>query len=427
MFKVLVISYYFPPKGLSGVQRTLKFVKYMPQNGWSPTVLTSGDIAYYAYDDKLNKDLADPAISVVRVNGKEINSLLGKRKIVSIPPEWFRKVLKFFSSLFYIPDNKWSWGKAAFKEALKLLEKEKFDLIFVTGPPFSSVPFAVKLKKKFNIPLVVDYRDLWFGNHFAVYPTPLHRVLIKSMEYAALKDVNKITVTNRRIKEKLKEVYPFLKFDDILIVPHGFDVEDIEKASGYPKLTKKMVIMYSGIFYEYITPKYFLLAFKKLVKERPEIASDIELHFAGFFRKENHRLVRKLNLQNWVVDYGYLSHDDALKKVMAADLLWFMVGKGKNADTISSSKLFEYFGTKKPVLASLPEGALKMYAREYAASYITDPDNTEEIKDALIKAYNDYKNGTLPVPADDYVEKFRRDDLTKKLLVEFQFLLKVKE
>lgn len=426
MYKVLIFSYYFPPKGLSGVQRTTKFVKYLPEFNWSPTVITTGDIAYFAHDYSLLEDLKNENIRVVRVNGKEINSILKKKGTMKMPREIFRKIYSYINSWFYIPDNKKSWANHAYKEAKKLCSEEKFDVIFVSGPPFSSVEAARKISEEFKIPLFVDYRDLWYGNQFARYPTPYHRIKTKRGEDATLRKVDKVVVTNRRLKERMMKNYPFLTHQKMLILPHGFDSEDLTLVkAGVTKLSKKMVITYSGLFYEYITPKYFLKAFKQIVKQHPEIAANIELHFIGFLRIENRKLIRRYNLQNYVVEHNYMEHIEALKKVLASDLLWYMVGNGRNADTISSSKMYEYFGTKKPILACLPDGALKTHLYDYEASYISDPYDVKMIRDNIIKAYNDFASGKQPKPKDEFVANFDRRTLTAQLATEFQFFLKV--
>lgn len=426
MYKALIFAYYFPPKGLSGVQRTTKFVKYLPDFKWSPTVITTGDIAYFAHDHSLLEDLKNENIRVVRVSGKEINSILKKKGTIKMPREIFRKLFAYVSAWLNITDNKRSWARQAYKEAKRLCSEEKFDVIFVSGPPFSSFEAAIRISEEFKLPVFVDYRDLWYGNQFAIYPTPWHRISTKKEEDAALRKVDKIVVTNRRVKERMMKNYPFLTHKKMLIIPHGYDAQDVAAAApGAKKLTKKMVITYSGIFYEFITPKYFLKAFKQILKENPEVAVNIELHFIGFLRIENRRLIRRYNLQNFVVEHNYMEHLEALKKVMASDLLWFMVGKGRNADTISSSKMYEYFGTRKPVLACLPDGALRSHLEDYGASYISEPYDVKTIKSNILKAYQDYASGRQPVPDEEFVQKFDRRLLTGQLATEFQFFLKV--
>ncbi|HUX93060.1 MAG TPA: glycosyltransferase family 4 protein [Ignavibacteriaceae bacterium] len=424
MYKVLVIAYYFPPMGLSGVQRTLKFVKYMKNYNWEPTVLTSNTTGYYAHDLFLLKEAEKANIKIVRVSGKGINAKLASKGTVKIPPEFIRKFLSRLSSTFFIPDNKRGWANEAFPVAEKLLQEEKFDLIFVSAPPFSSVNMAVKLNKKFNIPLIIDYRDLWYGNQFGFYPTPYHRYLHKKMEYKALKTADKIIATNRKMKEKIIEKYQFLTFEDIYIIPHGYDPEDFKDLKIEKKSNSKMRLTYSGIFYEFVTPKYFLHAFKELSIERPDVTANIELHFVGYLRNENKKLVKKLEMQEVVKEYGYLNHNEALTKLMSSDVLWMMVGNGRNADTISSGKLYEYFGTRKPLLVSVPDGALKTAATEYKAAYITKPDDVTEIKNNILKIYEDYVKNSLPVPDEEFIIKHRRDFLTELLTKQFQFSVK---
>jgi glycosyltransferase involved in cell wall biosynthesis len=410
--------------GLSGVQRTLKFAKYMKSFNWDPTVLTASDTGYYAHDNSLLAEAESADIRIVRTNGNEINSRLSKKGTMKMPPELIRKMLSRISSTFFIPDNKAGWSKKAIISARTLLRDENFDLIFVSAPPFSSINMAVKLKKEFNLPLVIDYRDLWFGNQFAFYPTPLHKLIHKRMEYAALKKADKVIATNRKIKEKIINRYKFLSFEDIFIIPHGFDPEDFTALLPEKRENNKMRLTYSGIFYEFITPKYFLKAFKEITIERPDIAFNIELHFLGFLRNENVKLIKKLGLQEFVKEFGYLDHKQALLKIISSDILWMMVGKGRNADTISSGKLYEYFGTKKPIIASLPDGALKIAAEEYKAAFITAPDDINGIKNAIIDAYLLHSGNKLPVPDEDFVEKHRRDFLTEQLTKQFQFLVK---
>jgi glycosyltransferase involved in cell wall biosynthesis len=424
MFKVLIIAYYFPPLGLSGVQRTLKFVKYMPPHGWQPTVITTGNVAYYAHDKSLQNELDKLDIKVVRTSSIDPNAILANFGTVKMPNEKIRKLLNLLSQTLFIPDNKISWSKKAFNTASEILSKEKFDAIFVSAPPFSAFKMSAKLKKKFDIPLVVDYRDLWYNSYFAFYSTPLHSFLHKRMEYSSLKVADKVIVTNRKIKEKLLNIYKFLTFDDVVIIPHGFDPEDFSNIKPTPKTTNKMILTYSGIFLEYNSPKYFLQAFKQIATERPDIASKIELHFVGHLRMENQNLVSKLKLEEFVKDFGYMNHDEAVRKVLSSDVLWFMIGRKRNIDAILPGKMFEYFGSGKPIIACVPEGAAKSACIEYGASFITEPEDIKAIKEAIYKVYQMYSDKQLPTPNQGFIEKHRRDFLTETLVKQFQLLIK---
>jgi len=411
--------------GLSGVQRTLKFVKYLKNYDWEPTVITTGEVAYFAHDEYLQKELDEIGVRVIRVAGSDPNSLLSKKGTMKIPSEFVRKTFNRISQIFFIPDNKLSWSKKAFAKAVEILSEEHFDCLFISGPPFSQFDVFSEIKKKHNIPLILDYRDLWVDNQFSFYPTPFHKSLHKRKEYKALKAADKVIVTNRRIKEKLINDYKFLSFDEVYIIPHGYDPQDFTQVEQLQKPNDKMLITYAGLFYEYITPKYFLQAFKKLLIENPSIAENIRLSFVGLLGKENQKLIKELKLEPYITEYGYVDHRENIQKLMMCDVLWIMVGNGKSAETISSGKLYEYFGTRKPIIACLPDGALKMAAAEYKASFITEPDNIDQIKNTIMQVFKLYKSGNLPVPDEQYIEGFRRDLLTEQLAKQMNKVLKV--
>ncbi|MBN1300213.1 MAG: glycosyltransferase [Melioribacteraceae bacterium] len=426
MFKALVIAYYYPPMGLSGVQRTLKFTKYMSRYNWEPTVITTGETAYYAHDISLLEEVNNANINVLRTGALDVNSVLAKYGTVKMPNEKLRKFLSKISKTFFIPDNKVSWSHRAYQLAVEQIKKEKYDVIFVSIPPFSSFTTAKRLKAEFDIPLIVDYRDLWYGNHFAYYPTPYHRIQHKKLEDSALRSADHIIAVNRLVKEKLISTYKFLNFEDITIIPHGFDPQDFEgiEPEKNESLKRKMKILYSGIFYENITPEYFLKAFKLLTIENPEIAENIELHFAGHFRRENEQLVNKLRLHRFIHNHGYLNHKDVVRKLLSADLLWVMLGEGYNMSMVSLGKIFEYFGSKKPVLVCAPEGATRMAAKEYGSAYFAEPRDIKGIKERLISIHEDFVSNNFPPYDEEFISKHNRDILTQQLTKQFQFFIR---
>ncbi len=423
MFKVLVIAYYFPPMGLSGVQRTVKFTKYLKNYNWEPTVITTDNVAYFAHDKSLLKEITEAGIRVVRTKASEPNAVLHKFGTIKIP-EKIRKILNRLSQTIYVPDNKISWANKAFDAASEILAKEKFDVIFVTIPPFSAFRMAANLKKKFKVPLIVDYRDLWYDSYLSFYPTPFHKYLHKKMEYNSLKAADKIVVTNRKIKELIINAYQFLTFEDLVIIPHGFDEADFLIAKSITKSDNKLDITYSGIFYEHNTPKYFLKAFSMLKNERPDIAANIRLNFVGHLGKDIKKIIKKLKLEEFIKYYGYLNHNEAVVKVVSSDVLWMMLGNWKHSDTILPGKLFEYIGSRKPFIACVPEGAAKQTAISYGAAFITGPENVKEIKNILVQVYELYKKNELPKPNEDFVKLHQRDYLTEILSKQMQFLIK---
>ncbi len=423
MFKVLVISYYYPPMGMSGVQRTLKFTKYMKDFGWEPTVITTGKAGYFAHDESLLKEVEENNIRTIRVDGWSPNNALARKGTIKIPSEFIRKTFDRVSKTIFIPDNKRAWAKSAYKRAQELLRSEKFHAIFVSVPPFSTEIIAAQLKREFNLPLFVDYRDLWFANQYAFYPTPYHKFRHNKLEETSIRESDRVIAVNRMVKEKLLLQYPFLNHDDVKIITHGFDSADFENIEEEERDKTKLRITYSGIFYENITPKYLLKAFRNLLKTNPNLASKIELHFVGHFRKENLKIVKKLNLEEYVFVHGYLEHKEVIRKLISSDVLWFTLRK-ENMENVAPGKLYEYIGARKPIFGSVSEGIARTVLKEYKASFISEVDDVEQIQRTLIEIVKLFVNNKLPVPEEEFVQKFDRKYLTEKLTTDFQFFLR---
>jgi glycosyltransferase involved in cell wall biosynthesis len=429
MRKVLVVAYYFPPMGLSGVQRTLKFVKYLPLYGWQPTVLTVTPGSYFAYDSSLLKEIEPLQISILRADSIDPTRFLKRgsapgTKVVKMPREWIRKTLNVGSQFFFIPDNKIGWKRKACKKASELLAREKFDLIFATAPPYTDFLTGRFLKKRYKLPLVLDYRDSWIDNPNHFYLTPVHRWLHYVLEKRVLRTSDKVITINRRIKELLLTRYPFLQYQDVEIISQGFDPEDFNLNGVSPGPDgQKMRITYSGTFIDKRTPKYFLRALAKLFHEHPGLREKIEARFLGYFREENRKLVKELGLQDVVKIMGYLDHGECVRNLLASDVLWLIIGKGSGEDMMSTGKLFEYLGARKPILGCVPDGVAKMTIEDSGAGIVVAPDDIAGIASAVKSLYEKYESHTLIGPSEDYVEKFNRKRLTADLARTFELLV----
>lgn len=421
--KVLVIAYYFPPMGFSGVQRTAKFVKYLVDFNWEPTVLTIKPKYYYAFDDVLLKEIEERGIRIIRTGSKDpTQKVFNQKKIKS---DFLRKVLNRISQTFFLPDNKRSWIKPALKEARKLLSSESFDIIFATAPPYTDFLIGAKLKKEFNIPLILDYRDAWLDDGLSFYPTPIHRWIVKGMERKVLNLSDKIIAYTRQIKEHILKNYPFIKPDEISIIPHGYDEEDFDLNFVPSKSPSKMRITYSGAFYDERTPKFFLKAVEKLFVERPDLESKIEFYFVGNFPKKYYRKIQKSKYKSNFHFTGYVDHKTNIEYLLNSDVLWLMIRHSKNPHLYATSKLFEYIGTGKPILACVPRnGAAAMILKDYEASFIIEPDDVDGIKNYLIELFDLFKKNQLPVGDKKFIQQFERKKLTQELVKIFQFTMK---
>ncbi|HTY58679.1 MAG TPA: glycosyltransferase family 4 protein [Bacteroidota bacterium] len=420
--RVLVIAYYFPPMGLSGVQRTLKFVKYLSGFGWHPTVLTVEPRGYFAEDTTLLAELEGMHVTIERTRPSGPARLLGKRSVVEIPAEWKRKLLSRLSDTFFIPDNKIGWRRRAVARALALHRETPFDLVFATGPPFTSFLIGRKLKRKINKPLVFDYRDPWVDNPFKFYPTPLHRLANIRLERKALRSSSHVITTNRRVKEQILRRHRFLTYHDIDIISQGFDPDDFPPLPGRgahagERGDRRMRITYAGVFWEDRVPDYFLRALHALFAEKPRLRGRIEAVFAGKFREENMKLVTKLGLQDTVRVLGYLPHRECVRELCASDVLWMTVGD----DVGSPGKVYEYIGARKPILGLVPEGYLKSTILE-AGGTVVAPRDVAAIKSAIEELLLLHEKRQLKGPRPDVVEKYDRRALTGLLAKLFESL-----
>jgi glycosyltransferase involved in cell wall biosynthesis len=423
--RVLVIAYYFPPMGLSGVQRTLKFVKYLPQFGWKPTVLTVEPRGYFAHDESLLDELTGREVHIVRTNAAGPGRVFSKKQNVRLPSERWRKLLSRISDTFFIPDNKIGWKGKAVRTALELHRTTPFDLIFATAPPFTDFLVGAELRRRLDKPLVFDYRDPWVEYPHKFYPTPLHKLRNIQLERRALKMSSFIITTNRRVKELLIKRYPFLSYHDIRIIPQGFDPDDFrisrtEASDGVIPRTNKMRITYAGVFWEDRVPTYFLQALHTLFQEQPALREKIEALFIGKFRAENVKLVQRLGLNNAVTVVDYLPHRQCVNNLLASDVLWMIVGD----DVGSPGKVYEYIGARKPILGCVPDGFLKQTILE-AGGIVTPPNDVVGIKRAIEEFYRRYQSGTLEGPRAEVVEKYNRVKLTVELVKVFESLLAV--
>ncbi len=410
--KVLVIAYYFPPMGLSGVQRTLKFVKYLSKYNWEPTVLTVTPTAYYALDYSMLRELNDNNIKTVRTNSLDPTRLFEAGKPVKMPHEKLRAFLSAISQTIFIPDNKIGWKHEALKAAKKLMRQENFDVILSTAPPYTCHLIGAALSREFGVPLVVDYRDAWIDNPKHFYLTPLHKAAHRFMEKRVLRASGRVITINRRIKELMIRRYRFLGYNDIAIIPQGFDPEDfrVEDSLKLP-YSDKMRLTYAGTFYRNITPKYFLRALSEFLKEQPKYRSKVEAVFIGVVRKETLTMIESLGLQDVVKVFGYLDHKSTVRYLIASDVLWLTVGNGKGEDMISTGKLYEYIGAMKPILGLVPDGVAKSAVLETGAGKVVAPDDVHGIKRAIAEYFRLWESDQLPEIDPEYAGNFDRAKL----------------
>ena len=422
MKKVLIISYHFPPEGRGLVFRPLKFAKYFLQHDWEPLILTSTPKTYYFRNDYLLNEANSLNLKVFRTKGPAKNILSG-RKLAPLPNESIRIKKRNWNRFRKIPDEYEGWINKAVKLGSEIIESNKIEIIFATAPPFSALVAAGQLKEKFEIPLVIDYQDSWLHSPTSFIPMGYHKLRNLKLEQEVIKITDEIITVNRRIKEYLIEEYNYLKHEDINIIHHGFDEEDFRAAmQGSLPEKPKMRFTHAGSFFDLMTPEYFLEALHLLFNKKPELRSKIEICFLGELTKEHLKLIQQYNVSDVIFNPGYVDHITALKYLLASDVLWFMINKGNGNQVLSPVRLSHYIGSRKPILACVPDGAAKQFLRDYNAVRISEPDEPAQIANLIIEYFELYQKNMLPAANEEEVKKFDIELLTAQLARYFEFL-----
>lgn len=409
---------------MGGVQRTLKFAKYLRRNNWQPIVLTINPKKYFAFDESLLEEALNNDIIIERT-GKEKKD---KTKLVTrVPKERFRKLRSIISQFIFIPDSKILWKRKALKKIDDIWEKYGgFKLVYATAPPYTDFLIGQRVKKKYKIPLVIDYRDAWVDSKVLnFYPTPLHKFLNERMERKAVKDANLVLTTNRRVKEMIISRYGNIEYNDVKIFPHGFDSEDFEQIKNKKlPLTNKFRITYSGSFYTR-NPRFYFDSIKYLFNKYPNLSNEIEFLFLGLFSKDLVKYAKSIGILDNLNITGYVDHFECLKYLKASDVLFLLISRGENEDAAMPGKVGEYIGTRKNIIACIPEGVTKKMLEKYNAIKFVKEENPELIAQAIYEYYLLWKDNKLPIANEEMIALYDRKNMSAELAREINYLIDI--
>lgn len=431
MKKVLIISYYFPPVGGAGVQRVLKFVKYLPQLGWEPIVLTVKNIQYPAYDSSLLEEIPKETKMYRSGSFDPLRVIYLLKKPFGRSKNYcnsFKKTSPFKSKLskfIFIPDNKIGWLFFAVIKGLRVAKKNKIDLIFSTSPPPTAHLVGVLLKKFLKVPLVVDFRDSWETSLEEKAPTVFHRWLQKKMEKKILDNADSVITVNEQIQTFLQNRYP--KVLSTAVITNGYDEDDF--ASFKEEKAEYFNIGYLGTFNRINDPTPFLQALSELSQEITEFKNQVKfIHVGMALDFKLRELLQKYGLEDIAELKGYLSHKESLKQLSAASILLLVTTDSAGAEVLTTGKIFEYFRVGKPILGILPpSGVAASLIKETKAGVIVSPKNILGIKQILKDYFRKWASSELKVELDqEKLKQFERKYLTAKLAEVFNRVIQSK-
>jgi len=357
--RVLIISYYWPPSGGSGVQRWVKFAKYLPAAGWTPVIYTPSNPELTSTDETLLRETS-PDLEVIRrpiiepygiyhlLSGKkksskaEVNPINGDKKtLMQCLFLWIRANL-------FVPDPRVGWVRPSVRFLTRYLGEHPVDAIITTGPPHSMHLIGRALKRKTGIPWVADFRDPWTDIFYFKY-LPLTGCVRKMhfrQELSVLNEASAVIAVSPLVKEDFEAKAPAQ--GSIGLITNGYDEEDFAEAEstedGYFNVT------HTGLFAAYGIPQTLWDVLRQKVGEDPLFASRLRIRLVGKTDGEVFVSLREYGLMEYVVDCGYRNHLEAVREQKSASLLILPLRKDPEYRKVLPGKLFEYLASGRPVL-----------------------------------------------------------------------------
>ncbi|RJP77256.1 MAG: glycosyltransferase [Desulfobacteraceae bacterium] len=421
MKKVLIISYVFPPTGGAGVQRISKFVKNLVKFDWTISVLTALNPSVPTSDDSLLSDIPE-SIQIYRSRTLEPKYTFksGFKKNVQESGGFFGKLKEIIKTLIkaaLLPDPQVLWWPLSSISLFQIILKNKIDVIFVSGPPFSALLFAVFWGKLFKIPVVSDFRDEWtFSRNTWEHLPKLNfiRHLDRKFEKYVVKNSIYITVASPFYEKDIKKNYGIKNCETIT---NGFDREDFKFNKNFDHDflidENKINFVYSGTVWSATSLCPFIKALENLIAQEPALTRKIQLLVIGRVVPEEEYYFRHVSKLGIVKLLGYIDHDLLIQYISSADILLLSLANLHGSEKIIPGKIFEYMMCKAPVLSMIPNGACSEIISKIKGFYIVDPDNIDTIE-KIISDFAARPKKSLPVNKTG-IEYFSRYYLTKQL------------
>ena len=427
MKKVLIITYYWPPSGGSGVQRWMYFAKYLSDFGIEPLVLTVSEkyASYRQVDEKLNNEVKN--IKVFKTASFEplkIYSLLtsGNRKkgipqgeIKSENGNFIVAVSKFIRGSLFVPDARKMWNVFAFRKAKEIIKNETIDLVITTGPPHSTHLTGKRLKKRLGLKWIADFRDPWSDLYYNRDLIRTKRAVNKDkrLEKKVLDTADLILTVGFKMKELLAKKSTDIT-DKIHFIYNGYDTVLFDRIKT--EKTNDFEISYIGLLTENSPYKTFVQSIKLFLKKAS--LDNVKLNFAG-------------NIQQSILEYfkneipalrinysGYISHEKAVGLMKQSNLLISCLPETEQSQILISGKLAEYMATGNPILSfGNSEGESSLMLKKLHFTETCTKDEIEKASDFIFKIYKQYQKGDILLnnPESELIRKLSRRETARQL------------
>ena len=434
MKRVLIITYYWPPSGGSGVQRWLKMSKYLPENGWQPVVYTAKDAEYPVEDSSLERDVC-PEAEVIRRPIVEPYTLYkrflglkqGEKVQTGFIKEgqkrggWKERLSLWVRGNLFIPDARRWWVKPSVRYLKGYLREHPVDAIISTGPPHSIHLIAMKLREELGIPWIADFRDPWteIYYHKELHLTQWADRKHRRLERTVLTRADEVVTVAPFVAQRLEA----LGGRSVRVVYNGFDHNDATTAS--PTHSGRFNVSYLGIITKRQNPDNLWQAFKALADSSTSFNNDLEINLIGQIDSSVKQAIEANGLNQHVSYSGYIPHNQVAQTTRSASLLLLLLMPGHDAEVkgMITGKLFEYLASGRPILCIGPEdGDAAQIIRETNAGITIDFEDKEKMINTINNLYQKYLENGLPSNESKAVERYSRRALAAeyaKLLDKF--------
>ncbi len=420
MKRVLIITYYWPPSGGSGVQRWLKFVKYFEKFEIEPVILTVDPekASYAVTDHSLLHDVPENVTTHQTDTFEPYNIYKKISKKKEIPhsgfaneanPGFMQKLSRFIRGNVFIPDSRKGWNRYAMKKAIQIINTTPIDAIITTSPPHSTQLIGLKLKQLYNIPWIADLRDPWTDIYYykQLYHTSWAAKADKKMERLVLENSDQTIVVSQAIKNIFIKKSQLVDADKIHIIPNGFDTEDFSEQIVNTK-QDEFLITYTGTLSDEYDASAFINAFYSLTAK----GLNIKLRLVG---KISENFIKQLPSDKIEIK-GYVDHDKSIGYMMESDALLLIIPKIKDNEGILTGKLFEYIGSKKHIISIGPSKSdAKTIIDQCKAGKMFDYTNSNDLEAYIDLLIEQKKQGSLCGISEEERIKYSRENLTHQL------------
>lgn len=412
MKRLLIITYYWPPTGGSGVQRWVKFSKYLPEFGWQPVIYTPENPEQLAYDESLLKEIPECAevIKTRIVEPYELyRKLTGASKQKEVNPlnqqkkNWKQKLSLWVRGNLFIPDPRISWVRPSVKYLKKYLREHPVDAVVTTGPPQSMHLIGRGLKRALGVKWIADFRDPWtemfYYKHMGLNACSDRKH--RSLERSVLDEADIVIAVSPPVRDDFaaKTTTP------VHLITNGYDPDDFPQ-SVQQRDTEKFTIVHTGLFAADGDPVNLWKALSQRCAEDAEFASRLQIRLAGKTDAQVISSIREHGLADKLVDLGYLPHEQIVKEQQAADILILPLRQEPEYAKVLPGKIFEYLASGRPVLGiGQEDGAAAQLLEDAGAGRMFAWDRCTELLEFLAADHESSRN----------IEKYSRRSLTETL------------